>query len=167
MWLGETCTWTTQVTDSGQGKGRHKNGLIFLTYETCTQKVNSQTNIHHHYIVQILYLNCNELNTHKQLNHIKIFQVFTVQTVQTVAFHTLTQNNIVRTYISNEIIIPCTQVYITGIPSATWSKTIPTILFNLVLESTMRKTTTNLGGIIFMIHADDVLIIGRMFYAIK
>jgi len=44
---------------------------------------------------------------------------------------------------------------------------IPAILFNLVLESTMRKTAMNLGGTIFIVKADDVLIIGRMQDAIK
>lgn len=81
-------------------------GLVFLIYETCTQRVNSQTRIYHHYIVQILHLDCNELNRHKPPNHIKTFQVFTVQTVQTVVFHTLTPYNIVRAYKSNEVIIP-------------------------------------------------------------
>jgi len=35
---------------------------------------------------------------------------------------------------------------------------IPTILFNVVLESTMRKTAMNLVGTIFMVQADDVLL---------
>jgi hypothetical protein len=29
MWLGETFTWTTQVTDGGQGKGRHRKWINF------------------------------------------------------------------------------------------------------------------------------------------
>lgn len=44
---------------------------------------------------------------------------------------------------------------------------IPTILFTLVLESTMRKTAMNLGGPIFMVQAVDVFTIGRMQDAIK
>ena len=76
--------WQTE----DRGKADIEYGLIFLMYETCTQRANSQTSIYHHYIVQILHLDCNELNTHKPLNHIKVFQVFTVQTVQTVVFHT-------------------------------------------------------------------------------
>jgi hypothetical protein len=48
------------------------------------------------------------LNTHKPLNHIKMFQVFTVQTVQTVVLQTVTPYNIVGVYISNEVIIPRT-----------------------------------------------------------
>jgi len=67
MWLSGTCTWTTQVTDGGQGKGRHRIWINFSYIQDMhTESEFTDKYIYHHYIVQILHLDCNELTQYTQ-----------------------------------------------------------------------------------------------------
>ena len=120
--------------------------------------------------MSLIHTNSSSHNFHittPPLNHIIIFQVFTVQTV---VFHTLTPYKLQGLTNLMRLLFHVNRLTSEEFPlqhGVQQGDAIPTILFNLVLESTMRKTAMNLCDTIFMVHADDALIIGRMQDAIK